>query len=317
MNNISLFWSLPPKTNDTLKSWINSDIELSIFHELSLQSHIKFNNNVTIYTYQNIISDVPKSIKIKSAHDYFPELNAFNALKIGHSIAHVADIVRLKASLQNNAIVMDLDNVIINPLPNIDCFTSTIPAKTTGGVGIKFGKNHPPFKIHDNSWDGKALSAFPLKVHDCIEKEIKELINKIKRSLQSIPIKNSKGWNYVMWTLKEIANNNSLVTVMQPIQFGPLPVWLSSGKCYSLESPTRLNGTTNLYGYILPSIEDIFKNSFCIQHFFESSFKKNNALNVNFWQNVKEGSLLNAEANLIFGKDWKLKFNKSFLDDIF
>lgn len=306
MTNISLFWSKPPTESDTLESWLDTDIQLSDFHYLGLNSHIRVGQTVRLYTYQNIISNIPDGIEICSASDYYPANTSFDAMKRGHSIAHVSDIVRLKSSLDYNAVVLDMVAVMINPFPNIDCFTSTLAAKTTGGMVIKFGKSHPPFKIHDGSWDGKALSVFPIKVHSCIGKEINDLIGKIQQSLYGEPKTDTKGWNYIMWTLKDIANSNPSVKVMKPIHCAPIPAWHSPGKCYSLESLTRLDGVTQLFGYTLPSIDQIMAETYCVQHFFESSFKKSNPIN-NFWETVKENSLLDHEARLVYGQDWKSK----------
>lgn len=313
MTNIALFWSKPPSESDTLESWLSTDIELSEFHDLGLTSHIRVGQKVRLYTYQNIITDIPDGIEICSASDYYPSETAFDAMKRGHSIAHVSDIVRLKSALDHNAVVLDMDAVMINPFPDIDCFTSTLAAKTTGGMAIKFGKSHPPFIIHDGSWDGKALSVFPIKVHDCIRQPILDLIHKIEQSLSGDPKSDTKGWNYIMWTLKDIANANPSVKVMQPIHCAPIPAWHSAGKCYSLESPTRLDGKTQLFGYTLPSIDQIMSETYCVQHFFESSFKKSNPIE-GFWSKIKENSLLDHEARLVYGQDWKsIKTNTNTL----
>ena len=55
---------------------------------------------------------------------------------------------------------MDIDNIIL-PFPEIDTFTSTMAAKTTGAMAIQFKDNHPPFRIKDGSWDGNHFLSFP------------------------------------------------------------------------------------------------------------------------------------------------------------
>jgi len=225
-------------------------------------------------------------------------------LKRGHSIAHISDVVRLRSAIEHEAVVMDIDNIALRPFPEIDTFTSTMPAKTTGAMAIQFKDNHPPFKIKDGSWDGKALSVFPTKVHKSITEDIKELCDKIESSLSKLPTKGTKGWNYVVWTLKEIANKYDNVHVMKPIDTTPFPAWKSAGKCYSLDAPTKLDGVTNVYGYVLPSIDQILQESYCVQHFFESAFKNARSLTAGFWQGIKVGSLLYEELILVLGQDW-------------
>ena len=259
-----------------------------------------------LYTYQIFDESVPipSEIIVEDADRYFSAEDAFSALKRGHSIAHISDVVRLRSAIEHEAVVMDIDNIALRPFPEIDTFTSTMPAKTTGAMAIQFKDNHPPFKIKDGSWDGKALSVFPTKVHKSITEDIKELCDKIESSLSKLPTKGTKGWNYVVWTLKEIANKYDNVHVMKPIDTTPFPAWKSAGKCYSLDAPTKLDGVTSVYGYVLPSIDQILQESYCVQHFFESAFKNARSLTAGFWQGIKVGSLLYEELILVLGQDW-------------
>jgi len=127
-----------------------------------------------------------------------------------------------------------------------------------------------------------------------------------------------------MWTLKEIARIEKDSKVFKPISCCPIPAWLSSGKCYSLESPSRLNGATELFGYKLPSIDQILNESYIVQHFFESAFKQSKSVesiellttnllikNKNFWLNVPNDCLVTKEAEKIFGNsNWREVLNK-------
>ena len=91
---------------------------------------------------------------------------------------------------------MDIDNIIL-PFPEIDTFTSTMAQDYGGGGGgttpIQFKDNHPPFRIKDGSWDGKALSVFPTKVDNSIVEDIEELCIKIENSLSKTPTTGTKG----------------------------------------------------------------------------------------------------------------------------
>ena len=301
-----LFWSTYNNDDVNIEIWRNKKIQLSKFHILTLLSHIKLKNKTYLYTYQNIKkSKIPKSIILKDANEILPDFVAFNALKNGHSIAHISDAVRLKVASTINGIVIDMDAVILKKFPKVDSFFSSMPAKATGGFAPKWGKSHPPLTVYDNSWDGKALSAFPLKVNNITAKSIESLAHKIMINLKTKP----KGWNYILWTIKKIIKLDKNAKVFKPINCCPVPSWLYSGKCYSLESPTRLNGKTELFGYKLPSIENIFNDSYIIQHFFESAFSKSKTVNDDFWEKLPNKCLLEMEAKHILGDNWLKEIN--------
>ena len=308
MRKVVLFWStFTPNTG--YDEWVNSSADLSAFHYLPLSSHMNIGNAVELYTYQNISNDTFKDVVIKNADDIFPARYAHNALSRGHSIAHISDGVRLKIASRNGGIPLDMDAVMLNPFPedsNAGWF-ATSPAKMTGGVAYKWGKNHPPLVVHDESWDGKAVNMFPIIVNDVMKSEVNKLSNKIFSTLSRPPIKSSKGWNYVMWALGEMIKINSNLVTCEPIVFCPIPGWLPSGRCYSLESPTRLDGKTKVFGYLLPSIREILQKSITVQHCFESvySFTSKPELPRNFWLNVKDGSLVGKEAEAVLGADWR------------
>ena len=301
-----LFWSTyNPNDDYSIKIWKNKPLKISPFHKLTLQSHIKAKNEVYLYTYQFKNSQVPKGIILKDANDIFPIEKAYTGLQLGHSIAIISDAVRLKVASQVNGIIIDMDAVIIKPFPKTDVFFSSMPAKMTGGFAPKWGKAHPPLTIYDNSWNGKALSCFPLKVGESIKEYIDKLSNRIMYNLSQNPKKGSKGWNYILWTVKEIIKVDNKARVYKPIYNCPIPSWLMKGKCYTLESPTRLDGKTELFGYTLPKAENIFKESYIVQHFFESAFSKSSMVSDNFWNEIKNNCFLSQEAEFILGKDWK------------
>jgi len=316
---IILFWSsYNKKVDKSLKYWRNKPLKITPFHYLPLLSHVKWKHNVDLYTYHNIsksYDDMLNGINLKDANTVFPAKQAFNALSRGNSIAHISDCVRLTASLNidifdnDTGIPLDMDTVAINPFPKDihNGWFATSPAKVTGGVAYKWGKNHPPIVVHDQSWDGKALNMFPVIVNDVMKPEIYKLVQKIHTALNHPPIKNSKGWNYIMWSLGEMIKVDKRFVTCKPIIFCPVPGWLPSGKCYSLEFPTRLDGKTKVFGYLLPSINEILKNSITVQHYFESvyPFTNNPEVAMNFWLNVKEGSLLSKESRHILGSNWR------------
>ena len=108
-----LFWSTT-KEGETIEEFTSRGMELSEFHSLALASHVKLGNDTTIYTYQNLEkSKVPKGIKLKDASEFYSVEEAFYALSIGHSIAHVSDIVRISASIKYSGVVLDMDVVML------------------------------------------------------------------------------------------------------------------------------------------------------------------------------------------------------------
>lgn len=306
-----LFWStFNPSEDYSLKIWENKELKFSPFHKLTLQSHIKHNNEVYLYTYQYKNAKVPKGIIVKDANDVFPIEVMYTALHRGHSIAIVSDAVRLKVASEVNGIVLDMDAVVLKPFPKTyGNFFSSMPAKMTGGFAPKWGKAHPPLTIHDNSWDGKALSCFPLKVGPSIKNDIYKLSNHIFFVLKQEPKKGSKAWNFILWSVKKLINKDKSATVYQPIYNCPVPSWLMKGKCYTLEYPTRLDGKTQLFGYTLPKAETILEKSYIVQHFFESAFSKSSMSEDNFWHTINENCFLAKEAEHILGNNWKKKLN--------
>ena len=318
-NEIILFWStFNIKTDKDYINWINKKINISAFHLLSLTSHIKLKNNTTLYSYQKFNKgQVPKGIKIKDANDIFDSKKAFDSLINGHSIAHISDAVRLNVASKKNGIVMDMDAIILKELPKLDSWYASMPAKLTGGMAPRWGNSHPPLYINDNSWDGKALASFPIKVSDKTKKDIENLSLKIIKTLAEPIKKGSLAWNYVLWSIKDIIKTDEKGKVFKPIYFCPLPAWLRKGNGYSLESPTRLDGTTELFGYKMPSIINLFTKSFLIQHFFDSAAHKQGGYGVTsnekenneitFWKNLHKDSLLGCEAYLILGINWRNK----------
>lgn len=309
---INLFWS---KYDDEIdyETWRNKKIDISPFHHLSLASHKK--NKTILYSYQKFNKgQIPIHIEIKDADIYFPAKEAYKCLTNGHSIAHIADAVRLKSASENLGIVLDMDAVALRDFPLDDGWFATMPAKMTGGFAPKWGSSHPPIYVADKTWDGKALAAFPIKVSENNKKDIQSLSHQIMHTLLEKPKTNSNAWNYVIWTIKKIIKKDNKSKVYKPISFCPLPAWKGKGKCYSLEDPTRLNNKTELFGHILPSINDIINESYVVQHFFESAFQDASTVNNNFWLKVSKNSLLGKEAEYVMGKNWRFELSELSLN---
>ena len=317
--NITLFWSSKFTPGQTMDEYRNMELNLSYFHEITLYSMDKIKKNkIRLYTYQKFNRHlIPDKIELLDANDIYPIEEAYSALSRGHSIAHISDLVRLKASIEYNAVILDMDNIMLRPFPEIDCFTSTTPAKASGGMAIKFGPKRPPFKILDGSWDGCALSIFPFKVCPSNKKLVNELVKKIANTLSLEPSKSTKAWNYVMWSLQEIANNTPNMRIMKPIECAINPAWKNSGNCYSLDSPSKFDGKTKLFGVLMPSIDEILDTAFVIPHFFESTFKSAKTVPQDFLNKIKKDSLLDRELIFIYGTQYRTKISgiKSIIDE--
>ena len=307
-DKVVLFWSKYDQMLDIgLHSWRNREISVNPSHSLSLQTHIKFGHDIHLYTYQPIPSGLPKEVIVHDADGIYPAESAWQALQQGHSIAHISDLVRLRAAVIEGGLVIDMDNLIINELPDLDGFFCTIPAKATGGVAPKWGTAHPPFLVHDGSWDGKALSNFPTKVSSPMFQGITNLSDQIAGTLSQPPKRDSKAWNFVMWGLKDISRELPQVKILPPLKVGPIPGWLAPGKCYTIESPTRLTGTNTIFGYRLPSLDEILTESYMVHHWFESSAQGvTQSLNpATFWFDIPQDSLIGVIAQRTVGDRWR------------
>jgi hypothetical protein len=305
--NVVLFWtSYKPEIHTDIEKWVDYDVKISPLHFLSLLSHLEFDNNVVIYTYQmKLINNIPDGISVKDASEFLDTEFAFQSLQSGHSIAHISDAVRFYGAIQNDGIVLDMDAVCVNPIPDVGCFFSSMPAKKTGGMAQKWGENNPPLIVNDDSWDGKGLSVFPVKVNEKISEGIGYIAEEIIERLGKDPSESAKGWNFVMWALKDLPKLDPKAKTYPPIKNCPIPGWMPKGKCYSLEFPTRLDGKTEIFGHKLPSVAKILTESTFVQHFFETTFKKIPVSSNDFWLHVKQGSLLGQEALHVLGNDWR------------
>lgn len=306
-NNVHLFWSRYGVNDWDLNSWRSKTARLSPFHLLPLLSQAKKKNNVTLWSYQSKFSyPIPDGITIRDADDIFPAELALKALKAGHSIAHISDLVRLMACSETDGIMIDMDAVLLRQYPKVKGFLSSGYAKKTGGMAIKWGKKRPPMKIHDGSWDGKALSMFPAKAHTGISQDFKDIAVLIADKLGSPPGNGSQGWNYVMWEMKKIYDKDPASKIFPPISFCPVIGWLGKGSCYSIQVPTKFDGKTTVFGNKFPSLGQILKESYVVQHFFESAFKGGAIFsNHNFWANIHELCLVAYEAKKVLGSNWR------------
>lgn len=308
MTNVFLFWSKYDADLDyTYHLWRSRSVSCNPSHTLSLESHAKFEHTVFLLTYQPIETCLPENVTVLDAGNFFSGEQAFLALQRGHSIAHVSDLVRLRAAILADGLVIDMDTIIVNKLPDLDGFFCTVPARLTSHYAPKWQDSLPPMTVHDNTWDGKAFCNFPVKINEEMVSPISALADTIQKTLLDPPRKGTKAWNFIMWTLREISRQLVSVKVFPPIQTGPIPAWLGPGKCYSLESPTRLTGETVLFGYRLPSIQEILNETFFVQHWFESTHKRlaKQTTPAFFWYNIPVDSLIGVLAQQTVGPQWK------------
>jgi len=303
MNNVNLFWS-NNIDGRSYEDWVNSKAVFSPHHALSLLSHTK-RNAVNLITYHKQTEIKTENLTVINANDYFNDINAYASLSKNNSIAFISDYVRIRFSLKNGGVVLDMDAVSINDFPEVDGFMASLPAKQTSSMAIKFGKTRPAIKVHDQSWDGKALSSFPTKPSPKSKELFNALLNKIYYYLH---VQNTKSvnWNFVMHGLQEITARCDDMMAFPPITFGCIPAWKKAGNCYSLDSVKIFNGKTEKFGYTIPSITDIFEKSCVVQHFYESAFKKTDInYNPNFWKKLHSETFLAHEAEQVIGSNWR------------
>jgi hypothetical protein len=302
MNQI-MFWS-NYSGEQVVEEWRNKEISLTALHSLTFRAHEKLGNPVKLFTYQKINYEFPENVEVIDAHEVYDVQQVLEYLKSGHSIVKIADLVRMREVSRNTGVIMDLDAIPLRKFPE-EGFLCSMPAKMTGAFAPQWGDAHPPLTINDGSWDGKALSNLPISVDKEMGQYLYNISKIVEETLAKKPSKSSKAWNYPMWELKRIPQLNKKYHVYPPLFTSPVPAWLGKGKCYSLESPTRLDGKTELFGYTMPSIDTILNNSFCVLHFFESVFKGSDLTGKGFWDTVPEECLLAREAEYIVGKDWR------------
>jgi len=285
---VVLFWS-EYGGETILSEWLKREVYLSPSQLLTIQSHNKFGSEFELYSYQKI----KNFSKTRDANDILPARIAFQMLVNGHSIAHISDYVRMTVSARDSGIVMDLDTIILRELPNESFYTS-IPARTTGAFAVKFNAPpHLPLYVADGSWDGKALANFPMGVDSKNSRYVKRLAEKTYGFLMKPPKKTSAGWNFVMWQLGKMTYYDRAIKTYAPLYFGVVPGWLGKKKCYSIQSPTKFDGKTELFGYRFPSIDEILSNSYAVQHYYESAFKGSTKLAFNFEDLPKDCLLYN------------------------
>lgn len=288
-----LFWS-EFNNEGSLDEWLGKEVTLSEHQLLAIKSYERFGNEYEIYSYQSIAG----LDGVISADDILPSKTAYRALKAGHSIAHVSDYVRMRVASRDSGIVLDLDGLALRKLPD-EAFYTSLPARKTGAYAVKFtSEPHLPLYVNDNSWDGKALSCFPIGVDERNAKAVDRLSDRIYKALTSPPRKGSGGWNFIMWSLGKLTRYDSSIKAYAPLHFCPVPGWLGKGKCYSIESPTRFTGDVKLFEYELPSVDEILENSFVVQHFFESAFKGAEKHNFDF-KDLPKDTLLYREYEYI------------------
>jgi len=319
-DKVILFWSkYDPAIDTEIGGWQSREISYNPSATLTLQTHLRFGHDVTLYTYQAMPQGISAEVNLRDASEIYPATDAWDALTRGHEIAHISDLVRLRAAAHANGLVADMDSLIVNELPDLDGFFCTIPAKASGGVARKWGKSNPPFLVHDGSWDGKALSNFPTKVGESMKQPILDLADEVQRRLAIVPKKNKydgngtgsvlmgTDWNFVMHALKDISAELPDTKVLPPIKAGPLPGWLPPRKCFSIESPTRLTGEHSSFGYRVPSIQEILDNSFLVQHYFESAAQKvvQTERHASFWYDIPADSLIGVIAQQTVGDKWR------------
>lgn len=300
MSKIIMYWSNIPERcgYNTVDEWTNSELKFSLLHDLVFKSHERLNNDVEIWTHQKV-TEFSYDIKIKNAEEVISAKDAFNALSFGHSIAFVSDAVRLKRASETLGIVLDMDSVMLKSFPEHDSWFSTMPSKKTGGMVPQWGPNKPPMTVHDGSWDGKELSAFPIKISETTQQEISDLSDRIVEKLKIKPKGTTDEWNSILWTVKNIANRDTTAKIFQPIYMSPVPAWKGRGKCYTIESPTRLDGKTQIFGHTMPSIDEIMSKSYIVAHFFESAFQDAEMINEKLWDNIPDDCLLAREMDLV------------------
>lgn len=281
---------------------MKAEAVLSPFSKLSLRSHVRMKHRVLLFSHQPV--RVPDGIELVDADEHMSAEAAWGALERGHKIFQIADFVRMSAvASMPDSVLMDVDHVVLNNIPDDPCFISSLPAKRTGGMAIKWGDRFPPLKVPDKSWDGKGLSSWPMRV-GAAQKYAEELSRNISEVLNGPLIQSKMDSLYIMRGIRVFQKIESCMA-FPPLKFSPVPSWSFRNRCLSLESPTRFDGKTELFGYALPSIETILEKSSTVAHWFESAVGASDIAGEGFWDSIPDGCLVDHECRKVIGPEWR------------
>lgn len=300
-DEVILYWGRwKPDEYRTADEWRAATAFLSPLGRFALQSHLKLGHRVLLHSHQNV--PVPEGVDVVDAGEFVDPEFTFVALSKGCRIAYVSDLVRFRAGASRpQAVLMDLDQVMLNPLPKDQSFISSIPIRMTGILALKRRRD---FKLRslDGSWDGNALCDFPVRVGSAVKQafaladNVDELLSRGKKGF--------KDCGAIMRDLRTLQEDSSC-NAHPPLRFSPCPPWGGRNRCPSLKSPTKFDGRTELFGYALPSVDQILKESSAVSHWFESSINDSELKDGSFWDDVPDGCLLAAECRHVLGCEWR------------
>jgi hypothetical protein len=191
-------------------------------------------------------------------------------------MAHISDIVRLRAVVHRGGYVVDLDNIFLRRPPFSTAFT-TLWAKKTGGVAPTLPHSKRWCRNRDDTlWDGRGHINFPFSLNLTTHAELANTINAMVTTVIAqihggsafqTPRPSCDEWNIFMWALRDIvlADVSMDRFVWSPLYFGAVPFWrgqakkLLVGGFYESTDDARTQ-----FGVCLPTSAQILSLSYCV-----------------------------------------------------
>lgn len=280
---------------------------------------------------EDLSSYDPSIFHVAPAHMLIPGCVAGRLLHDLHmSLAHLSDIARFVAILKYGGVMMDVDCVLLRPVPRTRFF-STCEPKRRGGVAQseaywqKYGVTD---LVHPEEWDGRGILCYPVGAppgDSIIESVVVSVWRQIESALNHS--KKSFSWGLTTETLRDIVCEDASARrdIIPPIYTVPYPWWGKPGKklctargmCFTL-CPEYTTKPKEMFGSRIPTTAETMQTSWMVSHFFHSyapnymqNFRVDDFTRVDtkqkrgVWWNtpgrIPEGSVLHAELLHVFG----------------
>jgi len=273
----------------------------------------------------------PAIFHVAPAHMLIPGRMAGKLIyELNMSLAHLSDVARFIALQKYGGVMMDVDCVLLRPVPKTRFF-STCEPKRRGGVAQseaywqKYGFTDLP---HPEEWDGRGILCYPVGAppgDPLIQRVVDSILRKIDAAIRNS--NKSFSWGLTTDTMRELVCTDAAARrdVIPPIYTVPYPWWGKPGKKSSIEKgmcftmcPEYTKTPRVMFGSRIPTTFETIETSWMVSHFFHScgpdylkNFRVNDLRSVDTkqkrktWWNapnrVVEGSVLHAELLHVFG----------------
>ena len=186
-----------------------------------------------VYGRQNI-ENVPGQVMKRDAGEFLKWEDAQALHKRGVPVAHLSDIVRIRAAVQEGGVVLDSDLWVIRPFPRSP-FVATLyekKVKRCGGPSRATSDRYDAFKRP--GWDGLGLVNTPFGVHPRPSRfaaHLGQLVDRFVKTFTETDFDLEQDWDVLMHGVRDILLSlNSGCEARPPIEFGASLSWGSHRK---------------------------------------------------------------------------------------